>query len=196
MLVCSKLLNFTKSHTHYGVLFSEPVDPARDNCPDYPKIVTQPMDLGTILNKIYLDIYHDSSQFWRDIGLVFKNCLLFNKEETSDLHQLGLTLRECAIFLYDQWYHLSQQRYQHTKEEMGHLLVSPPPEPSDQPEGGTGEKPVENANEGQSEQNSNRMPVEQDVEKVPVEQNGAEVKPEVNEMKAEVPVVEKMEAEE
>lgn len=57
MLVCSKLLNFTKGHIHYGVLFSEPVDPARDNCPDYPKIVTQPMDLGTIMNKIYLDIY-------------------------------------------------------------------------------------------------------------------------------------------
>lgn len=57
MLVCSKLLNFTKNNIHYGVLFSEPVDPTRDNCPDYLKVVANPMDLGTVMNKIYLDIY-------------------------------------------------------------------------------------------------------------------------------------------
>lgn len=69
------------------------MDPTRDNCPDYFKIVTTPMDLGTIMNKIYLDIYKSYDQFWMDIGLVFKNCFLFNKEFTSDLHVLGLTLR-------------------------------------------------------------------------------------------------------
>ena len=79
MLVCSKLLNFTKNNIHYGVLFSEPVDPARDNCPDYFKVVTAPMDFGTILNKVYLDIYKSSDEFWRDIGLVIKNCLKFNE---------------------------------------------------------------------------------------------------------------------
>lgn len=80
MLVCSKLLNFTKGNIHYGVLFSEPVDPVRDNCPDYLKIVSHPMDLGTVLNKIYLDIYKSYDEFWRDIGLVFKNCLKFNQK--------------------------------------------------------------------------------------------------------------------
>ncbi len=54
---------------------------------------------------------------------MFRNCLKFNERETSDLHILGLTLRECAIFLYDQWFHLSEQRYQHLKEEMAHLYV-------------------------------------------------------------------------
>lgn len=58
------------------------------------------------------------------MGLVFKNCLKFNKEETSDLHVLGLTLRECAIFLYDQWFHLSEQRYNQLKQEIGDTLVS------------------------------------------------------------------------
>ena len=51
------------------------------------------MDLGTVLNKIYLDIYRSYDEFWKDIGLVFKNCLKFNREVTSDLHILGLTLR-------------------------------------------------------------------------------------------------------
>lgn len=30
---------------------------------------------------------------------------------------LGETLRECSIFLYDQWYHLSEERYEKLKEE-------------------------------------------------------------------------------
>ena len=124
MMVCSKLLNFTKNHIHYGVLFCEPVDPERDSCPDYFKIIQQPMDFGTVLNKLYLDIYKSSSEFWYEIGLVIRNCLKFNKEETSDLHILGLTLRECTIFLYDQWYHLSEQRYNQLKEEIGHTLIS------------------------------------------------------------------------
>ena len=38
------------------------------------------MDLGTVLNKIYLDIYKNCHEFWNDIGLVFKNCLKYNKE--------------------------------------------------------------------------------------------------------------------
>ena len=78
---------------HYGVLFCEPVDPERDNCPEYFKVIANPMDLGTVINKIYLDIYKNPSEFWEDIGLVFKNCLKYNKESTSDLHILGLTLR-------------------------------------------------------------------------------------------------------
>lgn len=36
------------------------------------------MDLGTILNKVYLDIYKSYDEFWKDVGLVLKNCLKFN----------------------------------------------------------------------------------------------------------------------
>lgn len=106
MLVCSKLLNFTKNNIHYGVLFCEPVDPQRDNCPEYLNIIEEPMDLGTILNKIYLDLYRCAAEFWQDVGLVWKNCLKFNQEPTSDLHILGVTLRECTLFLYGQWHYL------------------------------------------------------------------------------------------
>ena len=54
------------------------MDPTRDNCPEYFKVINTPMDFGTILNKVYLDIYKSSEEFWKDIGLVIKNCLKFN----------------------------------------------------------------------------------------------------------------------
>ena len=93
MVVCSKLLNFTHNKIQYGTPFCEPVNPERDSCPDYFEIIKNPMDLGSILNKIYLDIYKNAKEFWIDIGLIWKNCLKYNKTENSDLKILGLTLR-------------------------------------------------------------------------------------------------------
>jgi len=48
--------------------------------------------------------------------------LKYNKTENSDLRVLGLTLRECSIFLYDQWYHLCEQRYHKLLEEFPQLV--------------------------------------------------------------------------
>lgn len=58
------------------------------------------MDLGTILNRLYLDFYQDFEKFWQDLGLVFKNCRKFNKKENSDIRICCDTLREVAIVLY------------------------------------------------------------------------------------------------
>lgn len=77
----------------FGCFFSQPVGPAREKCSEYPKIITNPMDLGTIMNKIYLHIYTTYDEFWNDIGLVWKNCLKFNKDPNSEVHLLGSTLK-------------------------------------------------------------------------------------------------------
>ncbi len=118
MLVCSKLLNFTKNSINYGVLFCMPVNPEQDGCSDYLKVISEPMDLGMVLNKIYLDIYKSSDEFWNDIGLVWKNSAKYNLNKNGDAYHIGLTLKEAPVFLYDQWYHLSEQRYNHLREEM------------------------------------------------------------------------------
>jgi hypothetical protein len=78
--VCEKLLNFSRDNIHYGVFFSEPVNPERDNCPNYRKIIQNPIDLGTILNRILLDNYKVPLEFWKDLGLVWRNCRKFNQE--------------------------------------------------------------------------------------------------------------------
>ena len=35
----------------------EPVNPERDNCPSYKRMISSPMDLGTLSNRLYLDYY-------------------------------------------------------------------------------------------------------------------------------------------
>jgi len=77
----------------------DPVDPERDNAPNYRKVITNPMDLGTLLNRVYLDYYKTPSQFWIDLGFVFKNCRKFNKDPGSDIRVLCDTLREVSVYL-------------------------------------------------------------------------------------------------
>lgn len=75
----------------------EPVDPDRDGVPNYKKIITTPMDLGTCLNRVYLDYYKSSIHFWGELGLVFKNCRKFNKDPNADIRMLCDTLREVNL---------------------------------------------------------------------------------------------------
>jgi len=62
-LIVSKLLNFDKSDVLYGIHLMEPINPERDECPNYKKIIHTPMDLSTILNRLYLDYYQSNKEF-------------------------------------------------------------------------------------------------------------------------------------
>ena len=53
---CSKLLHNLKTWKHYPI-FAEPVDPVQLNIPDYPDIVKNPMDLGTIEQRLNANGY-------------------------------------------------------------------------------------------------------------------------------------------
>ena len=116
-VILSKLLNFSKDQVHYGVFFMDPVNPEKDNCPDYRKVVLHPMDLGTISNRIYLGYYKNFQDIWKDLGLVFKNCRAYNPFETCDVRVLGDTLRELARILYKKWYPFQMERYNSLLEE-------------------------------------------------------------------------------
>lgn len=100
-IVISKLLNFYISKIKYGVYFMQPVNPEADGCPDYRKVITSPMDLGTIFNRLHLDYYKTSQQFWYELGLVFKNCRTFNTDPSSEIRRLGDTLGEVSLKLYE-----------------------------------------------------------------------------------------------
>lgn len=98
---------------HYGVFFCEPVNP--EAYPDYRKLVTTPMDLGTIINRVLLDNYKTPLEFWQDVGLVWKNCRKFNENLDADMRVIGETLREASVVLYRQWWRLAKERWDSMK---------------------------------------------------------------------------------
>ena len=63
--------------------FKEPVDPITLGIPDYHSIITSPMDLSTISQRLSNGEYQCPWQFIDDIWLMFNNAWLFNRRNTK-----------------------------------------------------------------------------------------------------------------
>lgn len=84
MKFCHQVIKelIARKHSSFNYPFLEPVDPVALNCPTYFEYVKQPMDLGTIGEKLNNWEYSDYDQFEADVRLVFKNCYAFNPDGT------------------------------------------------------------------------------------------------------------------
>ena len=58
--------------------FLEPVDYIALNILDYPKIITHPMDLGTVKKNLLDHKYLNFKEFMEDINLIWNNCRTYN----------------------------------------------------------------------------------------------------------------------
>lgn len=82
-------------------IFHKPVDPDRLGIPDYFEVVKNPIDLGTIKQRLNHNYYTTIQQVLDDIQLCFDNCLLYNGEE-SPAGQRCLTVIQNFEKLYKQ----------------------------------------------------------------------------------------------
>ncbi|KAJ3103185.1 hypothetical protein HDU97_010318 [Phlyctochytrium planicorne] len=71
--------------------FLEPVDPVKLGIPQYPLIIKNPMDLGTISKKLDLVHYNSIEECEADVRLMFENCRRFNAPGT-DVYEMGRKL--------------------------------------------------------------------------------------------------------
>ncbi|CAE7561656.1 GTE12, partial [Symbiodinium sp. KB8] len=76
-----------------GGVFNSPVDPVRLGIPDYPTIVRNPMDLGTIRQRLEALRYTSTDSFAADIRLVFANAIRYNPA-THQVHVTATKMRE------------------------------------------------------------------------------------------------------
>jgi len=60
-------------------MFAIPVDPERDNCPNYFSIIPKPMDLGTVRKKLEENQYTTIAEWKSDMELIWANSFTFNK---------------------------------------------------------------------------------------------------------------------
>ena len=80
-------------------IFHNPVDPDRLGIPDYFEVVKEPIDLGTIKQRINHNQYFMMKEVVDDIQKCFDNCLLYNGED-SPAGQRCLTVMEEFKKLY------------------------------------------------------------------------------------------------
>lgn len=75
---CAELTRELMKHPA-GVYFLTPVDHVALNIPEYPTIITQPMDLGTVKANLEKGVITTAEQFAEAVRLIFKNALTFNQ---------------------------------------------------------------------------------------------------------------------
>jgi hypothetical protein len=91
ILILQKLMNFRKNEVCYAIPFLELEEP--DEYPFYFANVRAPIDLASIMNKLYMGNYSGPDPFWRDVGMVFKNAQSFYTDARSDIRVCCDTLR-------------------------------------------------------------------------------------------------------
>ena len=69
-----------------GTIFHSPIKPS--DAPDYQDIVKRPMDLKTIKNRVKDGRISSSSEYQRDIYLMFANSLMYNRPN-SDIYMMA-----------------------------------------------------------------------------------------------------------
>lgn len=74
---CEMLLSKLMKHTH-GWVFNTPVDAKALGLPDYHKIITHPMDLGTVKSRLSKNWYKAPKEFAEDVRLTFHNAITYN----------------------------------------------------------------------------------------------------------------------
>lgn len=78
MLQCKQILEALMSK-EIAEPFSAPVDWEELELPEYPKIIKNPMDLGTVLENLEEGKYADVEAFGADVRLTFNNAKTFNQ---------------------------------------------------------------------------------------------------------------------
>ncbi|CAH1164178.1 unnamed protein product [Phaedon cochleariae] len=93
--VCKKLAN-----NKLFYMFTKPVD--TEEVPDYTTIITQPMDLETMMTKVDIHRYECAKDFLNDIELICQNALEYNPARSSADKQIrhrACSLRDYAYTL-------------------------------------------------------------------------------------------------
>ncbi|XP_019444604.1 PREDICTED: transcription factor GTE8-like isoform X3 [Lupinus angustifolius] len=89
---CATVLKILMSQT-YSWVFNKPVDPIALKIPDYFRIISQPMDLGTIKTKLEKNVYFGIEEFAADVRLTFSNAMTYNPH-SNDVHLMAKDLNK------------------------------------------------------------------------------------------------------
>ncbi|XP_061733063.1 bromodomain-containing protein 2-like isoform X1 [Nerophis ophidion] len=76
--------------------FYHPVDAVALQLPDYHTVITNPMDLGTIKQRLENNYYWSASECLQDFNTMFTNCYVYNKP-TDDIVLMALAVEKVYL---------------------------------------------------------------------------------------------------
>ncbi|XP_019749417.1 bromodomain-containing protein 3-like [Hippocampus comes] len=81
---------------HFAWPFYHPVDAVALKLPDYHTIISNPMDLGTIKQRLENNYYWSATECLQDFNTMFTNCYIYNKP-TDDIVLMALALEKIYL---------------------------------------------------------------------------------------------------
>lgn len=93
MRIAKPILQKLMSHDRNRNTFNQPVDPVELGIPNYFAVVTEPMDLGTVMGKLRAGKYCTIQACFSDVELVFRNAMLFN-HASHEVHKMARDLQK------------------------------------------------------------------------------------------------------
>ncbi|KAJ4422041.1 transcription initiation at TATA-containing promoter protein [Gnomoniopsis sp. IMI 355080] len=149
--------------------FMEAVDPVALNIPTYHSIVKQPMDLGTMKDKLERGEYEAAKDFKTDFGLIVKNCVKFNGED----HTVSVAAKELEKIFEKKWAEKASWLSKHAPP-------SAPPTSATSPRGGVRDD-SDDEDASETEQQGGASAERQEIERA-IETLGARLKSEQSEL--------------
>lgn len=89
------MLHSQISQHRNGTIFHNPI--RTSEAPDYHDIVKRPMDLKTIKNRVRDGVVTTSSEYQRDIYLMFANSLMYNRPN-SDIYSMAEEVSDEVLY--------------------------------------------------------------------------------------------------
>ncbi|XP_037339787.2 homeotic protein female sterile-like [Pungitius pungitius] len=104
--------------------FQQPVDAVALELPDYHRIITFPMDLGTIKKRLENDYYWSASECMQDFNTMFTNCYIYNKP-TDDIVLMALAVEKVFLQKVAQMQQMEVEIIPHALKEKGKKSSTP-----------------------------------------------------------------------
>eukprot|EP01083_Nonionella_stella_P004353 12579_1 len=120
MRACGDILVNVMNH-RLAYAFNLPVDWKRLNIPNYPRIIKQPMDLGTVLRKLETGEYQTVDAFKADVTKIWVNAMTFNMPGTPVYKMAHELSTYCSNLL------LNNPSLAQTPQQLSNGVVAPPP---------------------------------------------------------------------
>ena len=79
---CNRMLHLLLQNNEAWI-FKEPVNTETTGATDYYQVIKEPMDFGTMRDKLKRHAYRKIEEFIRDMRLVFGNCLKYNGPDST-----------------------------------------------------------------------------------------------------------------
>lgn len=85
----------------FAAIFLNPVDPVRDQATNYFDIIKEPMDLGSILNKLDSGQYKDRHELRADFELMISNAKTYTPDAKAWAHKQAVGLEKVFVPLWN-----------------------------------------------------------------------------------------------